>query len=36
MGDDNTPTARCAKILANTPMNRLGNPDDLIGAVSSR
>jgi len=33
MGDNNTPTPRCAKILANTPQNRLGNPEDLLGGL---
>jgi len=33
MGDNNTPTERCAKILNNTPMGRLGVPGDLIGAL---
>lgn len=30
---DGTPTARTGKILAATPMSRLGEPDDLIGAL---
>lgn len=31
--DDNTPTARTEKILAHTPMNRLGDVDDLLGTL---
>lgn len=31
--DDGTPTARTQKILAATPMNRFGQPEDLIGTL---
>ena len=31
--DDGTPTARTAKILAATPMDRFGQPEDLDGAL---
>ena len=31
--EDGTPTARTGKILAATPMDRFGVPDDLIGAL---
>jgi len=31
--EDGTPTARTGKILAATPMNRFGTPDDLTGAL---
>ena len=31
--DDGTPTARTGKILAATPMERFGTPDELIGAL---
>lgn len=31
--DDGTPTARTGKILAATPMGRMGTPDELIGAL---
>ncbi|MDD5017719.1 MAG: SDR family oxidoreductase, partial [Eubacteriales bacterium] len=30
---DGTPTARTEKILNNTPMGRLGNPEDLLGTL---
>lgn len=30
---DGTPTARTGKILSNTPMERFGKPEELIGAV---
>ena len=30
---DGNPTARSKKILSNTPMNRFGDPDDLIGTL---
>ena len=33
MGDNDTPTPRCAKILASTPMNRLGKKEELTGAL---
>jgi NAD(P)-dependent dehydrogenase (short-subunit alcohol dehydrogenase family) len=33
MGDNDTPTPRCQKILDNTPMNRLGKPEELLGAT---
>jgi NAD(P)-dependent dehydrogenase (short-subunit alcohol dehydrogenase family) len=33
MGENDTPTPRCQKILDNTPMGRLGNPDDLLAAA---
>ena len=32
-GDDGTPTERTGKILAATPMNRFGEPDELIGTL---
>lgn len=31
--DDGTPTARTGKILRNTPMERFGEPEELIGAL---
>ncbi len=31
--DDGTPTARTGKILKNTPMDRFGEPEELIGAM---
>lgn len=31
--DDGTPTARTGKILAATPMNRFGEPEELLGAL---
>ena len=31
--DDGTPTARTGKILAATPMERFGTPDELLGAL---
>ena len=31
--DDGTPTARTGKILAGTPMERFGEPEELIGAL---
>ncbi len=31
--EDGTPTARTGKILAATPMNRFGRPEELIGAL---
>ncbi len=31
--EDGTPTARTAKILRNTPMNRFGETDELLGAT---
>lgn len=31
--DDGTPTARTEKILAATPMNRFGNPEELLGTL---
>ena len=31
--DDGTPTARTNKILRNTPMNRFGNSDELLGGL---
>lgn len=31
--DDGTPTERAATILGHTPMNRFGEPDELIGAA---
>ena len=31
--EDGTPTARTGKILAATPMNRFGNPEELLGAT---
>jgi NAD(P)-dependent dehydrogenase (short-subunit alcohol dehydrogenase family) len=33
VNDDGTPTARSQKILAHTPQNRFGSPDDLLGAL---
>ncbi len=33
MGDNDTPTTRCQKILDNTPMGRLGKPEELLGAL---
>ncbi len=33
MGDNDTPTARCQKIIDNTPMARLGKPEELIGSL---
>jgi len=33
MNADGTPTERCQTILARTPVGRLGDPDDLVGAV---
>ena len=30
---DGSPTARSSTILAHTPMNRYGTPEDLIGAL---
>ncbi len=30
---DGTPTARGGKVLANTPMGRFGEPEDLVGAL---
>ncbi|MCJ8332405.1 MAG: SDR family oxidoreductase [Lentisphaeria bacterium] len=33
MGDNNTPTERCQKIIDHTPMGRLGKADELIGAL---
>lgn len=33
MDENDKPTARCQKILDNTPMNRLGKPEDLLGAL---
>ena len=33
MGEDDQPTARCQKILDNTPMARLGTSEDLLGAL---
>ena len=31
--DDGTPTERTAKILRNTPMDRFGKPEELLGAI---
>ena len=31
--DDGTPTARTGKILRNTPMDRFGEPEELVGAL---
>lgn len=31
--EDGTPTARAGKILSNTPMNRFGEPEELIGGL---
>ncbi|WP_066195892.1 SDR family oxidoreductase [Gracilibacillus timonensis] len=31
--EDGTPTARMQKILAHTPMQKLGSPDDLLGTL---
>jgi NAD(P)-dependent dehydrogenase (short-subunit alcohol dehydrogenase family) len=33
VNDDGTPTPRSQKILAHTPQNRFGTPDDLLGAL---
>ena len=33
MNPDGTPSARCGKILAHTPMSRLGETDDLTGTL---
>ncbi len=33
LGNNNTPTARAAKILAATPMERFGEPEELIGTL---
>jgi NAD(P)-dependent dehydrogenase (short-subunit alcohol dehydrogenase family) len=33
VGDDGEPTDRAKRILANTPMGRFGEPDELVGVV---